>query len=50
MEAVDVCEKCEVSDWNSEDFMDESAFSCSDFVCYSCLDKHACTGQCYQEG
>lgn len=29
MEAVDVCEKCEVSDWNSEDFMDESAFSCS---------------------
>lgn len=47
MDTVDVCEKCGVLEWDPEDFMDESVFTCSDCACYTCAYKHVCAGQCY---
>lgn len=47
MYTVDVCEECGVLEWDSEDFADESVFTCTDCACYDCAYKHVCAGQCY---
>lgn len=48
MDSVDVCKDCKVFDLmdGRDPYESEWFFSCSDCPCYSCPDKHFCSGQC----